>query len=235
MPRISPVVCRYFRAKGASGDLSFELSADSGKLDHWDPGTAWLSSPMHATAHKNFPLSQTDLHFHQHVSVRVEVDPNANLVRVRRNGHFTFQVVEFVVNPTPTQADFKVVYVVDTEMELRPATVESGALQFDVTVNTAKGKREASLTDTLPHAELVQETSGGLHAGLESTLLADERGLLASISQVLEAELGHPFKGALEDVLNRTPYVLPGGHQLFMRDPKFNKQAQMSVGLSYKI
>ena len=232
LPRLSPLVTQYWRLKDRSGSLDINYDTATGALISHGLGGAWNSGQTSGHSHQTNTWSNDDAYYNMTFDVQVNITPGSNQIVIQRNTNFDIEFVHWYgVEGGAAKSRFKVWYAVPLTITVTLQGVQDGNLVVAVASQTTQPDPNIGYGD--PYGWLITQTDG-------------DSSIWQSVSKTMDAMINSAVNAAMPEALlpgitqvitkdlNLSPFVFPGGAQLFMANPMFNNEGDLLLGLQYK-
>jgi hypothetical protein len=231
LPAVSPEVCAYWKLSDADGTVNISYQAAAGALQKGADGVTWQTGDPHSRSRRGQFGSTDDVNFTFNWHADLTVAPGSSSVVISRK-------VDFKVSPThwygfpdhAASATCEVRYTVPQTITITLLGVMDGKLQVKVTSSTTQPDPGHVYAD--PYGWYMTGSDGTLPIGDPGTTMGNAMTDMANAA--VPAILASGIETRIANILNGTPFVLPGGSQLNMIHPCFNDEGDLLLGVSYK-
>jgi hypothetical protein len=234
LPAVSPQACAYWKLNDASGTLDIQHDAAAGVLQKTADGGTWQSGDLHSRSRRGNAGSTDDAEFWFNWKVDLVAAPGTNAITITRNATFKVKATHWYGVPDfwlTATSECELDYYVPVTITITVLGVMDGKLQVKVTSSTKQP--DSGHVYAEPYGWDITGHSGNLPpwSDVASTMEnAMNNGINASVPEIIAGGI----ETRIADILNNTPFVLPGGSQLNMINPCFNDERDLLLGVSYK-
>jgi len=231
LPRLSPIVNKQLLLNDSwENGLEPKFKEVTGTFEPFEFGGKWDPAASSSHSHVTNALSNDDAFYTYDVNTRLHV--SNNVIVIGRVTRFTFKYVHWYgVTGHSLTSEAKVVYEIPLDIVITLTGIHDGQLNTSAALRTKEPKQNTLYGQ--PYGWYIKSWEGGptVFADVINTFLTTfERAIQSAVP-------GTMLKDAvrqIEEGLRLSPFVFPGGNQLFMRDPKFVWLGDLALGLSYK-
>jgi len=216
LSRLAPLVTQYWRLKDNAESLDIGHDPATGTLAYNGLGGSWNSGVQSSHSHK----SGYDADYNFVFDVKLSITPGSNRIVIQRNTDFDIKINGFTVR-----------YSVPLTITVELQGVQDGKLVVATTTQTKQPDPDTLYGD--PYGWLITDTKGDYSIWSAVIKIMDKVIENAVNAAMPEALLPNIVKEITEN-LNLSPFVFPGGAELFMANPVFNNEGDLMLGLQYK-
>ncbi|SFR93237.1 hypothetical protein [Anaeromicropila populeti] len=174
-----------------------------------------------------------DAYFNFSVTTTLSPVENTNKIMIKRVTDFDIKVVHWYgIKNHALNSHIKVYYHVPVAITIELIGISEGKLAVNITSKMPEPDPSAVYSDE--YGWLCTGVEGGI-PGWKGVGEEMEKQITKFVKlAILEGTLPK-LKDEIENSLRLEPFVFPYGSQLFMRDPSFNNEGDLLIGLQYKM
>jgi hypothetical protein len=235
LPHLAPLVNTYWQLTDANDTLNPSYTLQSGAFTPTTDGLGgtWGSGIQSSLSHQTNAVSNDDAYYNCSVEVNLNIKPGSNQIVISRKTNFDIHYIHWYgVEGHAISSDFHVWYEVTLMITITLLGVQDGKLHVQSNSTYSPQKEPNHLYED-PYGWLITQTDGSypIWQSVGDTMdtvinnfvdVAMPQALLPSIDQIVT------------NALDLSPFVFPGGAQLFMANPVFNDEGDLLLGLQYK-
>ena len=230
LPRLYPLVTTYWQLKDQNGTLNCGYTEQVGGFVMTGDGGTFDSGYLRSHSHVTNTMSNDDVYYGMQVTCDLKVQPGTNTIVINRMTKFDIDYIHWYgLEGHAAKDEFHVWYEVPLTITIKLLGVMDGQLQVEST--------DWTITPDHPYGDpygwYIVRTSGSYSTW--STISSTTDAVIDNMCKMAIPEGVLPsVTTAIENNLNLTPFVFPGGAELFMANPVFNDECDLLLGLQYK-
>ncbi len=223
---LSPVVCAYSSLYDRTDSLNVGVSAATGAFTPTALGGTCTGGPF--TSHNEYGSDNAD--YGLGVTIDMAVTPGSNSIKIVYTLDFSVALTHFYLwRHSVSAPDYSVSFSIPVTYDIALLGVSDGALVVNVTKSIPPAP--PNVISRYNYFWLISSETGSYpwtNAGVQ----AFDKAISDSIDGVMPGLLPKNLEGAIAKALTLTPFVFPGGAQIYLKNPTFSTQGDLLAGLS---
>ncbi len=232
LSRLAPIVCTYWELQNTNNSLDISSRDAVGQFTPTADGGTWSTGQISSLSKKNNTFSADDAAYNSSFEVTLSIGKGDNKIVILRTMYFDVEVTHWYgVRDHSISSSIHVWYEIPTTITITMDGLDKGALQVNVDVKNKEADPSIAYGD--PYGWLITKVKGSESIWKEVGDL-QERCINDAVNVAVPKGLGTNIKNKIEQSLNLMPFIFPGGSQLYMKNPAFNYNGDLLVGIQYK-
>jgi hypothetical protein len=232
LPRLSPLVCGYWKLSNTDSDLNIRHEAATGSFAPTTLGGTWKIGALTSRSHRTNTWSNDDVDYSFSWDVSLNLVPGTNKVVINRVVNFDMKYTHWYgIEGHAVTSTCQIWYNVPLAITITFLGVIDGKLQVKVSTSTREPAPNTVYGDPYGWDITKVEGNSSIWKDVSDTL---DQVINSAVAAAMPGALATGVEKAIADNLNLTPFVFPGGNQLNMINPVFNDEGDLLLGLSYK-
>jgi hypothetical protein len=230
---VSPEVCGYWKLKNADATTAMQHDPGTGTLQKTGDGARWQSGELHSRSRLKNSASTDDGDFWFSWNVDLAAQPGRTTVSITRKATFKVRATHWYgIADHAATAYLQYNYDIPLTVTIALLGVMDGKLQVSVTTSTKQPNPNTNYAQ--PYGWYLTGTERGGSATNDDIARTMRNTLDNAVKAAVPEVLASGIETRISTILNRKPFVLPGGSQLNMINPSFNDERDLLLGVSYK-
>lgn len=223
----------FMKLKDTTKSVEPDFDIESGSFTPTTLGGTFSSGVKKGHSHKTNTFSNDDGYYEFSVDVTLAVQPKTNQIIITRKVKFSVTAEHWYgIENHALKDKIKIDYAMQLKITIELQGVVDGELQVNVTKEiTPEKAKNTAYAD--PYGWWITGVKGSYPVWLSASNTFDK--IIGDFAETAAPESILPnIEKTIKDNLNFSPFIFPGGNQLFMNNPSFNEEGDLIVGLSYK-
>jgi hypothetical protein len=233
LPKLAPLVTTYWQLADADGTLNPSYTTKSGSFSPNGLGGTWSSGLCSGHSHQAVPLANDDAYYNASVDVDFSIQPGSNQIIITRKTNFDIDYIHWYgVEGHAIQDNCHLWYAVTLTITITLLGVQDGKLQVQSS-STYTPQKDPHTIYGEPYGWLITKHEGSL-PGWQSVVDTMDCVVTNFVNVAMPEALLPGIEQVITNALDLSPFVFPGGAELFMANPIFNDEGDLLLGLQYK-
>lgn len=232
LPKLGPLINSYWTFSDNKNSLDANYTVSSGSFTPSALGGTFESGSSSGHSHKTNTWSNDDADYSLSVSTNFSVQPGTNQIVINRTTNLGITTTHWYgIKGHAASNKYSVFYSIPLQITIRLLGINDGKLVVSVDREIHDDSDNTVYGD--PYGWFITKSEGeySIWKSVSDTTDKIINHIVPAAS--LEAELPQ-LEQQISESLRLSPFVFPGGNQLFMSDPLFTDNGDLIIGLKYK-